>query len=143
VVLFVLGPPSTQRTANVATGKAEIVAENIGRSLHRIPGTGLVSFVHREKPGELWIKQIDVASKKIDALRGQAVDGSTEGDMAWMPQGKTSLMSAGTKLFSWTRGTDGWSEVFDAATASLGAVSRVAVSPNGDAVAIVVAEPVK
>ena len=57
-----------------------------------------------------------------------------------MPDGKTILMSAGPKVFSWTRGSEGWSEVFDAAPHSLGAVSRLAVSPQGDAVAIVVAE---
>jgi hypothetical protein len=61
--------------------------------------------------------------------------------MAWMPDGKTILMSGGTKVFSWTRGGSGWTEVFDAAPHKLGAVSRIAVSPKGDAVALVVAEP--
>ncbi len=37
-------------------------------------------------------------------------------------------------------GAAGWTEVFDAAAHALGAVSRLAVSPKGDAVAIVVAE---
>jgi hypothetical protein len=63
--------------------------------------------------------------------------------MAWMPDGKTILMSGGTKVFSWTRGGSGWTEVFDAAPHNLGAVSRIAVSPKGDAVALVVAEPKK
>ena len=60
--------------------------------------------------------------------------------MAWTPDGQTVLMSAGTKVFSWTRGAAGWTEVFDAAMHALGVVSRLAVSPKGDAVAIVVAE---
>jgi hypothetical protein len=139
VALFVLGPPATLRIASVATGQAEIVTENIGRSLHRIPGTPSVSFVQQEKPGEFWIKQIDVASKKIEPLV-KAVEGSSDGDMAWMPDGGTILMSAGTKVHAWTRGGAAWIEVFDAARHSLGAVSRLAVSPKGDAVAIVVAE---
>jgi hypothetical protein len=63
--------------------------------------------------------------------------------MAWLPDGKTILMSGGTKVFSWTRGASGWTEVFDAAAHHLGAVTRLAVSPAGDAVAIVVAEPEK
>ena len=139
LALFVLGPPATLRIAAVATGAAEIAAEGIGRSLHRIPGAPRVSFVQRDSSGEFWIKQIEMPSKTIEPLV-KAVEGSGDRDMAWMPDGRTILMSAGTKVFSWTRGGAGWTEVFDAAASSLGAVSRLAVSPKGDALAIVVAE---
>ena len=37
-------------------------------------------------------------------------------------------------------GDAGWIEVFDAATHQLGAITRLAVSPKGDAIAIVTAE---
>jgi hypothetical protein len=140
VALFVLGEPNSLQLASVKTGKGEVAANGIGRSLHRIAGTRMVSFVHREASGEFWIKQIDVDSKKIEPLI-KVVEGSTERDMAWMPDGKTILMSGGTKVFSWTRGGTGWTEVFDAAAHKLGGVTRIAVSPKGDAVAIVVAEP--
>ena len=125
LVLFVLGQqgkPATLQIASVKTGKAEIVTDNIGRSLHRIPNTRLASFVQREGSGEFWIKQIDVSSKKIDPLV-KAVEGSSDRDYAWMPDGKTILMSAGTKVMSWTAavrslakegGAAGWTEVFDA-----------------------------
>ena len=139
VALFVLGEPNSLQLASVKTGKGEVVATGIGRSLHRIPGTRLISFVHRESSGDWVIKQIDVDSKKIDALT-KVVEGATDRDMAWMPDGKTILMSSGTKIFSWMRGGTGWTEVFDAAPHNLGAVSRIAVSPRGDAIAIVVAE---
>jgi Tol biopolymer transport system component len=140
VVLFVLGTPATLQIASVKTGAAEVMAEGIGRSLHRIPGTRSASFVQREASGEFWVKQIDIDSKKIERVV-KAVEGSPDRDMTWMPDGRTILMSAGTKVFSWARGTAGWVEAFDAAAHDLGAVSRIAVSPNGDAVAIVVAEP--
>jgi hypothetical protein len=140
VVLFVLGEPNSLQLASVNSGKGEVAANGIGRSLHRIPGTRMVSFVHREPSGEFWIKQIDIDSKKIDTLT-RVVEGNTERDMAWLPDGKTILMSGGTKVYSWTRGATGWTEVFDAAPHNLGAVSRLAVSPKGDAIAIVVAEP--
>jgi Tol biopolymer transport system component len=140
--LFVLGQPNSLQLASVKTGKGEVVANGIGRSLHRIPNTRSISFVHREPSGEFWVKQIDVDSKKIEALI-KVVDGNNERDMAWMPDGKTILMSGGTKIYSWTRGDKEWTEVFDAAAHNLGAVTRLAVSPKGDAVAIVVAEPQK
>ena len=143
LVLFVLGAqgkPATLQLASVKTGKSEVVLENVGRSLHRIPGTRLASFVQRE--GDTYnVKQIDPATRKIETLTA-AVEGSSDRDMAWMPDGKTMLMSAGTKIFSWTRGA-AWTQVFDAAPHQLGAVTRLAISPKGDAVAIVVAEPKK
>jgi Tol biopolymer transport system component len=145
LVLFVLGQqgkPATLQIANVKTGKAEVVTDNIGRSLHRIPGTRLASFVQREASGEFWIKQLDVSSKKIAPLV-KAAEGSSDRDYAWMPDGKTIVMSAGSKIMSWTRGAAGWTEVFDAASHQLGAITRLAVSPKGDAIAIVVAEPPK
>jgi hypothetical protein len=140
VALFVLGPPATLQIADVRSGKAEIAAEGIGRSLHRIPGTTFVSFVQREPSGEFWVKQIDPVSRRIEPLV-KAVEGSADRDMAWMPDGQTLLMSSSTKVFSWTRGATGWTERFDSAPHNLGTVSRLAVSPTGDAIAIVVTEP--
>jgi Tol biopolymer transport system component len=154
VALYILGgqgEPATLRIASLKTGAAAIVASNIGRSLHTVPSgvpsgsdpgvrPRLVSFVQRDYSGEWWIKEIDVSTKVITPLV-RAVDGSTDRDMAWMPDGRTLLMSAGTKVFSWTRGAAAWTEVFDGAAHNLGAVSRIAVSPRGDAIAIVVAEP--
>ncbi len=145
VVLFVLGQdgkPATLQIANVKTGQAEAAAANIGRSLHRIPGTALASFVQREASGDFWLKQIDVTTRKIDPLIN-AAEGSSDRDYAWTPDGKVVLMSAGTKIMSWTRGAAAWTEVFDAAAHQLGAITRLAVSPTGDALAIVVAEPKK
>jgi hypothetical protein len=140
VALFVLGKPATLQLARISTGAAETAASDIGRSLHRVPGTRSVSFVQREASGEFWIKQIEFDTKKIDPLV-KAVEGSSDRDYAWLPDGKTILMSAGTKIHSWTRGAKDWTEAFDAAPHALGAITRLAVAPKGDAVAIVAGEP--
>ena len=140
LVLFVLGQPATLQIADVKTGTAATAADNIGRSLHRIPGTRLASYVRRDAAGDYWIMQIDPGSQKSEPIV-KAVDGSAERDMAWTADGKTILMSSGTKVWSWTRGTSGWTEVFDGAPHQLGAITRLSVSPQGDAVALVVAEP--
>jgi Tol biopolymer transport system component len=143
VAMFVLGQPNTLQLASVKTGKAEVLTKAIGRSLHRVPGTRRVSFVQRDdESGPYWIKEIDVDSHKVDRLNA-FIEGSPERDYVWMPDGKTLLMSAATKVSSWTRGQNGTFEVFNAADHGLGAVTRMAVSPKGDAIAIVVAEPSK
>lgn len=140
LAMFILGQPATLQVARVASGQAEVVARDIGRSLHRIPGTRHVSFVQRESPAEFWIKRIDIDTRQVTPIVRTA-EGSSDRDYAWMPDGKTILMSAGTRILSWTTGAAGWTEVCDVAAFQLGAVSRLTVSPNGDAVAVVVAEP--
>jgi hypothetical protein len=59
--------------------------------------------------------------------------------VAWMPDG-TLLRSAGTKILSWRRGDKDWQEVYDVQGQKLGNVTRMAVAPDGKALAIVVSE---
>jgi Tol biopolymer transport system component len=142
VALFVLGQPATLQLARVSTGQADTAAGNIGRSLHRIPNTRLVSFSQREASGDYWIKQIDVDTRQIEPIV-KAIDSSSDRDYAWMPDGKTILMTGGNKVFAWSKGAKDWIEVFDGAPHHLGALTRLNVSPKGDAVAIVSTAPAK
>jgi hypothetical protein len=49
-------------------------------------------------------------------------------------------MSGGTKIFAWRRGDKEWREVIDLAGQVPGAVTRMAVAPEGKSLAIVVTE---
>jgi hypothetical protein len=137
LALFVLGPPATLRLARPGPGEAETIASDIGRSLHRIPGRRAVSFVQREGEGKFVVKELNVDDKNITTVT-TVVEGSSDRDTAWMPD-RTLLMSAGTKLFAWRQGQSAWQEVYDVAPHRRGNVSRMAVSPDGKAIAIVVA----
>jgi len=137
LALFVLGPPATLQLARPGEGLAEVVAKDIGRSLHRMPGSRAVSFVQREGDGTFVVKQLDPDSKRITPLT-DALRGSSDRDCAWMPDG-TLLMSAGTRVFGWKSGSTSWREVYDVKPHGLGNVSRLAVSPDGRALALVVA----
>jgi hypothetical protein len=78
LVLFVLGSPATLQLASATTGTSEVVASNIGRSLHRIPGTTRASFV--DKSGAWTIRSLDPMTKTIEAIVA-TLDGSE--DYAW------------------------------------------------------------
>jgi hypothetical protein len=137
LALFVLGKPSTLQHARVSTGKAAVIAQNIGRSLHKVPNSTLVSFVHREG-SETWVKQFNPASGGITPLV-QLLPGNDERDVAWTSDG-TLLMSAGTKIHGWRRGDKTWREVADVSGWKLGNVTRMAAAPDNRALAIVVNE---
>jgi Tol biopolymer transport system component len=139
LALYVLGTPATLQTARVSTGQAEIVARDIGRTLRIVPGSSRVSFVQRQGSDAYSIMSLDPSTGRSERIT-DTVAGSLDRDYEWMPDGQTLLMSAGTKVFAWSRGTPGWREVLDVARHGLGAVTRLAVSPRGDALALVTAE---
>jgi Tol biopolymer transport system component len=139
LALYVLGSPATLQLARVSTGKGETLLRDIGRTLRVIPGTSHVSVVQRVADQRWTIMEVDPATGRADSIVA-TVEGSLDRDYEWMPDGRTLLMSAGTKVMAWTRGAAGWRDVLDMSMHGLGTVSRLAVSPNGDALALVTAE---
>lgn len=140
VAMFVLGEPATLQVGDVRTGKAEIVAKDIGRSLQPVPGGG-ISFVQRAGQGEqrtMTVSHLTVQKGKptVAALTTTA-PGATEEFVVWTPEG-TMLMAAGGHLHAWKRGEQ-WRAVADLASLGLRNVSRLAVSPKGDRIALVAA----
>jgi hypothetical protein len=119
-----------------------VLATDVGRSIQRMPGTGTarhISFVQREHAPDgstaLQIRELDPATGTITPLT-PAVAGSREADVAWMPDG-TLLMAKDDVLYAWRRGDTGWRAVADLKQLSLHGVSRLAVSPAGDRLALV------
>jgi hypothetical protein len=144
VALFILGVnggPATLQLADIRTGRARVVATDIGRSIQRMPGTGAgrhVSFVQRERMNDrtvLVIEDLDPATGAITPLT-RAVEGSREADAAWLPDG-TLLMANDDVLYSWRRGDTAWATVANLARLGLHGVTRLAASPRGDTLAMV------
>ena len=142
VAMFVLGKPATLQLGDVRSGTAEILAENIGRSLLRIPNGG-VSFVKQEGQGaerRLMISELVLEGGKplVRPLRA-AVAGAREADLAWTPDG-TLLMAHAGSLYGWKKGEAEWRVVADLGALGLKDVTRLAVSPQGERIALVAAQ---
>jgi hypothetical protein len=137
LVLFVLGSPNTLQLVDVATGRAEIVASNVGRSLHRMPSSNNVSFVHKQAAGEWVIKELDVATKKITPVI-KTLPGSE--DYVWTPAGDL-IMAAGARLYKFTPGRDReWRMAADFSSRGINEITRLAVNPRGNRLAFVASE---
>jgi hypothetical protein len=120
----------------VRSGSAHIVAERIGRSLHRIPGRTAVSFVQREGDAPGWINAYDPTTATIEPLIA-AVDENEY--HAWLTSG--ILISArGSTLLQWNADHDeGWVEIADLSAAGVTSISRIATSPDGQFLVLVAA----
>lgn len=134
IVAFVLGEPNTLRWISLKDKRDTILAENIGRSLHVIPTSGDISFVHKVSADKWLIKKIDRQTRKISTL-GETIPGRE--DMTWTPDGRI-VMSDGEKLFYLQPA--GWTEMKVRSATSLKGITRIAINGSGDKIAVVVAE---
>ena len=136
LLTFVLGEPSTLQLCDVKSQNCKVVDTNIGRSIHKIPGAGnnLMSYI--SKKGEAWeIRSFDPSTgetkKIIETLPNSE-------DLTWSPDG-TIFMGRGNKLYTFKPGRDKkWKQIADLSDFGLQEISRLAVAPRGDRIAIVV-----
>lgn len=143
LALFVLGAdaqPNTLQLVTLAKDRPMAVEVstlhiNIGRSLQRAPRKGQVfSFVHKVAADNWLIKLVDVGAHRTDTLI-KTLPGSE--DLAWLPDG-TLLMAQGAKLFRFDPAHDtDWQETHDFTAAGLTHITRLALSPKGDRLALV------
>jgi Tol biopolymer transport system component len=138
LALFVLGSPNTLQLASTRTGRGDTIVTSIGRSLHTTRD-GQVSFVHKVSSDEWWLVLLDPMTRQQRRLvqMPRRVE-----DYAWTPDG---LVLAGEgsvlKSFDPRRGGE-WEVVADLAPHGLAGITRLSVSPRGDAVAVV-AQPAR
>jgi hypothetical protein len=143
LALFVLGSPATLQVANARSGAARALVGGIGRSIHRIPGSGAISFVHKQSDSVWVIRRLDPAT---DAMATLVRTLPRAEDYAWAPDGSI-LMAQGNRLFRWkaapgsTGAATEWKEIAVFSDAAMQRLSRIAVSPRGDWIALVAAEP--
>ena len=131
VAIFVLGAPNALAVASIVTNKVDTVARNIGRSLHRVPGTTRISFSQKVSATESWIQEFDPASGTI--TRRAPLPKGVE-DYAWTPGGAL-VAGDGCKVVTWSNGA--WETVGDLGPRGIRGITRLAVSPDGLWIALV------
>jgi hypothetical protein len=133
LALFVLGSPNTLQLASTKSGRGDTITTGIGRSLHTTRD-GQVSFVHKVSNEEWWLTLLDPKTRQQKRLvrMPRRVE-----DYSWTPDG-LALIGEGSvlKSFDPQRGGD-WERVADLAQYGVTGLTRLSVSPRGDAVAVV------
>jgi Tol biopolymer transport system component len=140
VVMFVLGQPPTLRRGDLRTQRVETIAENIGRSIQRIPNSSDISFVQLDYEGGAMIMRLPGDGGPPTALVERVGTGQ---DHAWTPSG-TLLMADRGIVYAWRPGqATPWTSVGDFSDLHI-VISRLAVSPDGRQIAMVAeVEPIE
>lgn len=132
VFVFVLGAPATLQRVALRTQRATVLASDIGRGLFRIPGRHAISYVQRDSAGNT-VRAVDPATGESRALVRLPAGNEF---YTWTPDGEI-LSARGNRLLLWKEGAADWTEVAVFAEPGLQRISRIAVSPNGDRIALV------
>jgi len=138
LLCFVLGEPNSLQSINLKSNESILIDEIIGRSIHKIPNSKLMSYI--SKKTDLWsINSFDPVSKETSTIIN-TVEGSE--DLTWTNNG-VILMSDGYSLFSFHPGYDkDWKFVIDFKEFDLTNISRISLDRGNNYIAIV-AEAIK
>ena len=133
LILFVLGEPPTLHLANLDTESTNTVAQDIGHSLQARHNPDFFSFLQRE--GDQWaIRLMNPINGAVFELI-EALPGSQ--DLAWTPDGRM-LMASDSRIFVRDPFQDeDWVPAADLSAANITSITRLAVSPRGDQIALV------
>lgn len=136
VVSFVLGEESSLVVSDLEKKEDITYQRNIGRSLHKIPGTNLISYV--SKRSDTWeLHSLDPETGKIDFMIKMP---SGAEDMCWTPSG-VALVSKGSQIYEYDPNvSQSWNYGQNLAEFGLRGISRLAVNPSGNKIAVVVTE---
>ena len=138
LLLFILGEPHELHRARLGEPGSERVAVKIGRCLQHIPGEDAWSFVHVNPDGGWTISRLDRVSGAITAIADTPA--ATVEDYCWTPGGKL-WSSDGSSIVEWQPGAPGtWGNVRNLAPDGISGITRMAVSPVGDALVFVASD---
>ena len=137
IVSFVLGDPNYLQWNIVGSKRRGMIQSNIGRALHKIPGTSSLSFVDKSKGSGNWQLRSWQRGRKSKLICNTL---NKVEDLAWTPAGDI-LMGKNDRLYQLLIGEESARrQVADLSLYGLSGITRIAVSPNGRAIAIVVEE---
>ena len=108
-----------------------LLAEKVGRSLHRIPNTGQLSFI-QQKEGDNVLSSYDPKTEVIQALLPLPAGVQ---DVAWLATG-TLIFGQGNTLYQWDPATSTGIQVWKKLE-GINNISRLVHSPNGKLLALV------
>ena len=140
LLLFVLDDSlhNSLRYYNLSDNTDTILAKNIGRSLHKIPGQNAMSFVQKIPEKGSVIKKFELNSGVISDI---AITLPGQDHLTWL-RSDMLLMSDGNKLFVYRVGSENnWQPLIIYGDASLlKGVTRLATNTSNTKLAVVVSE---
>jgi len=109
------------------------IAKNVGRAVHKIPNSELISFVSKENKDYWLLKSVNPVTKEVKTITSI---GKTE-DVTWLPNG-TLLMPMDNVIYQFNPQTDKSPKLFFSfSDEDINNITRMAVNADGTKIALV------
>ena len=134
IALFLVGEPHTLNIYNLKTKKLNFIANNVGRSIHKIPNEDAISYVSKLS-NDLWeITEFNLkTNKSIKIIRTL----KNSEDYTWLPSGDI-LMGKEKTLYKFNPLKDRfWLKVINLSDTGINNINRISVSSKLNKIAIV------
>ena len=120
--------------SNLSDGTHKTIQKNVGRSLHQIPNSNLISFISKEN--EVWeIRSLNPLTGEVKKITKmfENID-----DICWL--GKDLIIAANNKVLMQINPEtkNEWDRFLRLEKKGINHISRIAVSPNGKYLSLVV-----
>ena len=136
ILTFVLGEPLTLQLFSLKSGISQILDKKIGRSIHKIPQTNLMSYISKQAEIST-INSIDTETGVTDIIIS-TIKGSE--DLVWASSG-IIFMGAGNILYQFDpKYNNDWIALTDITVFGLSGITRLAINPKEDKIVLVVSE---
>jgi len=127
VVMFLLGSPNFLQITNLKDQSSLRIAENIGRSLYKIPNQEAISFSQNKEDGLNVIMSYNLKTRQTESIVSM-LDGNSF--YAWSSSGML-VMGVESTLYLFRPGVDkDWQYIWDLAEFGIKNISRLAVHPK-------------
>ena len=140
IFVFTLPAPFKLQHVDLLNKTNNVVAENIGRSLHKIPNQNAVSFTQKKSENQFDIMRYDLDKKTISEIATGLL--GTEADMCWTP-GSIMLRTVENTILEYDELEKHWIEIkmnLKQKSKKLNSFTRLAMSKDGKTLAVVVTE---
>ncbi len=134
VAMFLLGSPNFLQIVNLEDKTSLRIAENIGRSLYKIPNQEAISFSISNEEGLNIIMSYNLNTRKTETLVPMLGGNSF---YAWGSP-EMLVMGVGSNLYGFRHGIDkNWQLIWDLSELGIRNISRIAVHPRSLWIAVV------
>lgn len=117
---------------NLLSGKNTSVVKNVGRSVHKIPNSNLVSFISKEQ-NDWEVKSLNLKTLEVKSI----IKTGNKEDICWLPNG-TLLLANGNTILKFNPKTDkNWSLFHQFNDENINNISRIMTNKDGTKLAIV------
>lgn len=135
IALFLTTDTPSLSVQHIKKGPIHPNISKVGRSLHKIPGQKAISFVHKVNNREWFVKKMDINSGEVSNIVRTL--GLNE-DYTWSSEGYM-LCGSGDHLYQFVPGKDrNWRNVADMESLNIASFYRLAISPDGRKLVVVV-----